>query len=44
MGLAKARASAVLLVLCALEPCALDSYVAAIYEHNVVFSKTFGIE
>ena len=39
MGLAKARASAVLLVLCALEACALDSYVAAIYEHNVVLSE-----
>ncbi|XP_009317408.1 PREDICTED: LOW QUALITY PROTEIN: pantetheinase-like [Pygoscelis adeliae] len=39
MGLPKARASAVLLVLSALEACALDSYVAAVYEHNVVLSE-----
>ncbi|KFQ85754.1 Vascular non-inflammatory molecule 3, partial [Phoenicopterus ruber ruber] len=35
----KACASAVLLVLSALEACALDSYIAAIYEHNVVLSE-----
>ncbi|XP_054675342.1 pantetheine hydrolase VNN2-like isoform X2 [Grus americana] len=34
MGLPKAHASAVLLVLSALEACALDSYVAAVYEHS----------
>ena len=38
-GLPKARASAMLLVLSALEACALDSYVAAIYEHGVVLSE-----
>ncbi|NXE78005.1 VNN1 Pantetheinase, partial [Cochlearius cochlearius] len=37
--LPKARASAVLLVLSALEACALDSYVAAVYEHNVILSE-----
>lgn len=39
MGLPKAHASAVLLVLSALEACALDSYVAAVYEHSVVLSE-----
>ncbi|NWW08651.1 VNN3 protein, partial [Oreocharis arfaki] len=32
-------ASAVLLVLSALGTCALDTYVAAVYEHNVVLSE-----
>ncbi|KAM9240248.1 LOW QUALITY PROTEIN: pantetheinase-like [Leptosomus discolor] len=39
MGLPKARASAVLLVLSALEACALDSYITAIYKHSVVLSE-----
>ncbi|XP_009989181.1 PREDICTED: pantetheinase-like [Tauraco erythrolophus] len=39
MGLPKAGASALLLVLSALEASALDSYVAAVYEHNVVLSE-----
>ncbi|KAM6407380.1 LOW QUALITY PROTEIN: pantetheinase-like [Pluvialis apricaria] len=39
MGLPKARASAVLLVLSALEVCALNSYIAAIYKPNVVLSE-----
>ncbi|KAM9261066.1 LOW QUALITY PROTEIN: pantetheinase-like [Cariama cristata] len=39
MGLPKAPASAVLLVLSALEASALDSYTTAIYEHNVVLSE-----
>ncbi|KAM6432664.1 LOW QUALITY PROTEIN: pantetheinase-like [Rhynochetos jubatus] len=37
--LPKARACAVLLVLSALEACALDSYIAGVYEHNVVLPE-----
>ncbi|XP_040407262.1 pantetheinase-like [Cygnus olor] len=39
MGLLRARASAVVLVLSALEAWALDSYIAAVYEHNVLLSE-----
>lgn len=39
MGLPKTCACAVLLVLSALGACALDTYVAAVYEHNVVLSE-----
>ncbi|XP_061846702.1 pantetheinase [Colius striatus] len=39
MRLREAGASAVLVVLCALEACALDSYIAAVYEHSVVLSE-----
>ncbi|XP_068866850.1 pantetheinase-like [Aphelocoma coerulescens] len=39
MELPKTCASAVLLVLSAVGACALDTYVAAVYEHNVVLSE-----
>lgn len=39
MGLPKIRASAVLLVLSALGACAMDTDVAAVYEHSMVLSE-----
>lgn len=39
VGLLRARASAVVLVLSALEAWALDSYIAAVYEHSVLLSE-----
>ena len=39
MGLLRSQVSAVVLVLCALDVWALDSYVTAVYKHNMHLSE-----